>query len=70
MVKEHLKKPAIEIERGKITLIFEDEKVLVDAIVFIMSKNEVRHINESLKTKAIPTTKIFIKEHKIFTSKG
>ena len=50
MVKEQLKQSAIEIERGRVTEIFEDAKVLVDAIGFKMSKNEVGHINESLKT--------------------
>ena len=35
-----------------------------------MSKNEVGHINESLKTKAIPTSKLLIKYHKKLTSMG
>ena len=35
-----------------------------------MSKNEVGHINESLKTKGIPTPKILIKYHKKLTSMG
>ena len=35
-----------------------------------MSKNEVGHINESLKTKAIPKPKILIKDHKKLTSMG
>ena len=38
MVKEHLKKSAREIERGRVVEICEDEKVLVDAIGFKMSK--------------------------------
>ena len=50
MVKEHLKQSSREIERGRVTEIFEDAKVLVDEIGFKMSKNEVGHINESLKT--------------------
>ena len=41
MVKEHLKKSEREMERGRVTEIFEDAKVLVDAIVFKMYKNEV-----------------------------
>ena len=40
MVKEHLKKSAREIERGRVTEIFGDAKVLVYAIGFRMSKNE------------------------------
>ena len=51
MVTEDLKQSAREIERGWVTEIFEDAKLLVDAIGFIMSKNEVGHINESLKKK-------------------
>ena len=35
-----------------------------------MSKNEVGHINESLKTKVIPTPKILINDHKKLTSMG
>ena len=48
----------------------EDAKVLVDATGFIISKNEVEHINESLKTVAIPTPKILIKDHTKLTRKG
>ena len=35
-----------------------------------MSKNEVGHINKSLKTKDIPTPKLLIKNHKKLTSDG
>ena len=63
-MKEHLKQSAREIERGRVVEICEGVKVLVDAIGFKMSKNEVGHINESLKTKAIPTPKILITDHK------
>ena len=45
MVKEHLKQSAREIERGIVVEICEDSKVLVDAIGFKMSKNEVGQIN-------------------------
>ena len=70
LVKEHLKQSAREIERGRVVEICEDAKVLVYAIGFKMSKNEVGHINESLKTKAIPTHKFLIKDHKKLTSLG
>ena len=56
MVKEHLKQSEGQIERGRVVKICEDAKVLVDAIGFKMSKNEVGHINESLKTKSYSTT--------------
>ena len=49
MVKEHLKQSAREIDRRVVTIVFEDAKVLVDAIGFRMSKNEVGRINESQK---------------------
>ena len=42
----------------------------MDAIGFRMSKNEVVNINESLKTKAIPTPKLLNKDHKKLTIKG
>ena len=70
MVKEHLKQSAREIERGRVVEICEDAKVLVDAIGFKMSKNDVGHINESLKTKAIPTPKLLIKDHKKMSNMG
>ena len=70
MVKEHLNKSVIEIERGRVTEIFDDAKVIVDAIWFKLSKNEVGQINESLKIKAIPTPKLLIKYPKILTSMG
>ena len=46
MLKEHLKQSARDIERVRVTEIFEDAKVLVDAIGFRISKTEVGHINE------------------------
>ena len=46
MVKEHLKQSEMDLQRERVTEIFEDAKVLVDAIGFRMSKNEVGHINE------------------------
>ena len=70
MVKEHLKQSAREIERGRLVKICEDAKVLVDYIGFKNFTNEVGIINESLKTKAIPTTKLLIKDHKKLTSMG
>ena len=42
----------------------------MNAIRLRTYKNEVGHINESLKTKAIPTTKILIKYHKELTIMG
>ena len=44
--------------------------VQVSAIGFKLSKNEVGHINESLKTKAIPTPKLLIKDHKKMSIMG
>ena len=70
MVKEHLRQSARDIDRDKVTGIFEDAKLSVDTIGFIMSKNEVGYINKSLKTKAIPTPKILIKYHKKLTRNG
>ena len=68
MVEEHFIKSAIWIESGNVKEIFEYAKVLVDAIVSRMSKNEVGYINESLETKAIPTPKYLIKYDNILTS--
>ena len=70
MVKEHLKQLAIEINRGRVVEICEDAKELVDAIGLKMYKNEVGHINESLRTKSIPTPKLLIKDHKKLRGMG
>ena len=70
MVEEHPIQSSGEIYRVKVAEIFEDEKLLVDAIGFIMSKYEVVHINEWLKTKAIPIPKLLIKDHKKLTFNG
>ena len=70
MVKEHLKQSARNIERGRVKEIFGDEKRLVDEIGFRMSKNEVGHINEPLKTKTIPTPKLLIKYHNKLKNNG
>ena len=43
---------------------FEKERELLDEFGLQLSKLEVRHINESLKTKSIPTPKLLIKYHK------
>ena len=51
MVTEHLKQSERNMDKGRVTEIFEDAKILVDAIGFKISKNEVGHINESLKKK-------------------
>ena len=70
IVKEYLQQSAREIERGRVVEICEYAKVLLDAIGFKISKNEVGHINESLKTKALPTPKLLIKDYKKLTSMG
>ena len=57
MVNEHLRCPSKEIERDKVREIFEKSRELLDEVGFQLSKNQVRHINESLKTKSIPTPK-------------
>ena len=45
MVEENLRKSEREIDREKLVEIFEDVQLLVDAIGFRMSKNEVGNIN-------------------------
>ena len=67
LAEEKLRQPAREIDREKVTEISEDTKLLEDAIGFRISKNEGEHINESSKTKSIPTPKLLIKDHKKLT---
>ena len=49
MVVEHLRKSAREMDREKVTEIFDYAKLLVDEIGFIISNNEVGKTNKSLK---------------------
>ena len=44
--------------------IFDKARELLDEVGFQLSKIEAWHINESLKTKSIPTPKLLIKDHK------
>ena len=53
-----------DIERDKVREFFEKARELLDEVGFQLSKSEARHINESLKTKSIPTPKLPIKDHK------
>ena len=62
MEEEHLKQSEREIYGEKAGGIFGGEKV--DAIVFRIFKNEVGRINESLKSKYIPTPKYLSKTTK------
>ena len=64
MVNEHLRCSSREIERDKVRESFEKARELLDEVGFQLSKIEARHINESLKTKSIPTPKLLIKDHK------
>ena len=46
MAEEHRIQLEKDIDREKLRTTFEDAKIPVDTIGFIMSKNEVVHINE------------------------
>ena len=51
MVNEHFRCSSKEIDRDKVRYIFEKARELVHEVGFQLQKNEVGHINESLKTK-------------------
>ena len=52
------------MDRDKVREIFEKSRKLVRKVGFQLSKSEVGNINESLKTKSIPTPKLLIKDNK------
>ena len=64
MVNEHLRCSSREIERDRVKEIVEKSRELLNEVGFQLSKSEAVHINESLKTKSIPTPKLLIKNHK------
>ena len=70
MLEGYLRQSAREKDREKGTEIFRYGKLLVDAIRFIMFNINMGHINESIKTKAFPTPKLLITDHKKGTRIG
>ena len=58
MVNKHLRCLSKEIERDKVRDIFEITTELLDEVGFQFLKNEVGHINKSLKNEINSNTKV------------
>ena len=56
--------PAAQILRERLTETFNQAEALVKSLSVILSKNEYDYIEETLKSRAIPTPKLLIKNHK------
>lgn len=69
-MEEHLESKAIKSSRDRIKDIYNDANKLLDEIEDIINKNEYNLLKETIETKAIPTPKLLIKDHKKPNDKG
>ena len=63
-VKEHLQKNAKEIPRSRLTEVGDQAMSLLQEIQNSLSEKEAEFILQSLQSKAIPSPKLLIKDHK------
>ena len=63
MVNEHIRFSSKKNERDKVRDIFEKSRELLDDFGFQLSIIKFRHINESLKTKSIPSPNLLIRDY-------
>ena len=61
---------AKEVSVDKLSLIFDDAYKLLSKLEDILLTKENHFIDKSLKTRAVPTPKLLIKDHKKADSKG
>jgi hypothetical protein len=61
---KHLLKNGKEIPRSKLVQVFEDANKLLENLEHIMSEDEYIFVKESINSKAIPSPKLLIKDHK------
>jgi hypothetical protein len=60
----HLVKSAKEILRQRLTEVVEEANNLLDTLSPLLFHNERKDIQQSIKSRAIPTPKLLIKDHK------
>ena len=60
----HLQQYAREVPRSKLTEISEKAKDMLDEKIELLSKKEVAFLRQSIDSKAIPSPKLLIKDHK------
>ena len=63
-VKAHLAKSGKEIKPNKLTEVKGKAEKLLDELLPIISEKEAWFLQQSIKSKAIPTPKLLIKDHK------
>ena len=69
-VTKHLNKSAITSSHERIKEIFKDANELLLGIEDLLSENEYHFILETINSRAIPTPKLLIKDHKKKDSDG
>ena len=63
-VGKHLNEGAIPSNRDKIVEIYKQANHLLIKISKLLNNKEIEHLKEVIETKAIPTPKLLIKDHK------
>ena len=63
-VIKHLEKSAAEIPRSKLVEVHQNAMEYLEELEPLLSKNEHLAIRESITSKAVPTPKLLIKDHK------
>jgi hypothetical protein len=69
-VLNHLKTDAIEVSADKLIKIHEEGNELLSTLGNTLSEKEMGFVEEALESRAVPTPKLLIKDHKPMNSKG
>ena len=63
-MREELKKDAVVVGKDKLGEVFSRAKALLTEVDHMMSANERAAINESIRSAAVPTPILLVKDHK------
>jgi hypothetical protein len=69
-VLDHLKTDAIEVSADKLIKIHEEGNELLSKLGNTLSEKEMDFVEEMLDSRAVPTPKLLIKDHKPMNEKG
>jgi hypothetical protein len=69
-VLDHLKTDAIEVSADKLVKIHEEGNELLSKLGNTLSEKEMGFVEEMLDSRAVPTPKLLIKDHKPMNEKG
>jgi hypothetical protein len=67
---KHLLKNGKEIPRSKLVEVLDEANELLESLDDVMSEDEYSFVKESLNSKAIPSPKLLIKDHKFVNDDG